>query len=71
MALMIKRENDWCFICQKRKARLVGINYETRTESEKIEVKFIRVCLDCLKRASKIAEDNKLPINASFEDTSK
>jgi hypothetical protein len=71
MAMMIKRDDDWCFICQKRKSKLVGINYEYKTDNEKTDVRFIRICLDCLKRASKMIEDNRLPINASVDSNEK
>ena len=65
---MIKRENDWCFLCEQRRNRLVAINYPFENENQKNQTQFIRVCLDCLKRAMKITDDNKIPINTLLED---
>jgi hypothetical protein len=67
MPLMVRRDSDWCFICQKRKNKLVGINYELRADNEKADVHFIRICSECLKRALKISEDNRLPVNMSID----
>jgi len=65
---MMKRENDWCFLCMKRRPKLVAINYEFSDERNKTETQFIRICLDCLKRADRIIGDNKIPVNTTITD---
>jgi hypothetical protein len=63
MLPMIKREDDWCFICESRKSKLIAINFKVETEDKKSRYQFIRICLDCLKRSIKIIEDNKIHVN--------
>jgi len=38
--VVVKRENDWCYLCSRRKNKLVGISYELKNESEKNENNF-------------------------------
>jgi hypothetical protein len=60
---MIKRQYDWCFICQKRRNTLIAISYEKIVEGTAPIKEFIRICTECIDKAKKIADDKKIPIN--------
>jgi len=61
--MMVKRDNDWCFLCNNRKEKSTAISYVFGNEHVKNETHFIRICMDCLKRAVNVAEGNKLIAN--------
>jgi len=70
-ASMMKREEDWCFLCLTRKTKLVAICYSLDSETQRNKTQFIRICTDCIKRALKITEDNKIEANIVLDETDK
>ena len=62
MTVVVKREDDWCFLCDRRRHKLVGISYEIKTDSDKGDTHFLRICSECVKRIQKTL-DEKVPVN--------
>lgn len=62
--VVVKRDNDWCFLCTIRKKKLVGISYEQKNEEDRPATYFLRICKDCLSKIQKVMDDKSVVPNA-------